>query len=171
LDRAGNDRSSPARLLSNGARRTYSHLHGASHEIPSPAPPTISACPTTTSMVVRAGRWDARGTSFRPRPSASTTLPHHHCHMPLRSLRLARVPLRKPIRRDGRCPARRGDLLLVRREQLLRSTAVCRSSCSRSVDPHRAVALCCGLLLPHRFHIEPLERARQRRGSVARSSD
>src|SRR5215203_2270627 len=41
----------------------------------------------------------------------------------------ARPPLQS---RDGRCPARTGDLLLVRREQLLRSTAACRSDRSRS---------------------------------------
>src|SRR5215207_10184959 len=40
------------------------------------------------------------------------------------------VPPRKRTRRDGRCPARTGDLLGVRREQLLRSAAVCRSSSS-----------------------------------------
>ena len=33
--------------------------------------------------------------------------------------------LRKRTREYGRCPARTGDLLLVRREQLLRSTAAC----------------------------------------------
>ena len=40
---------------------------------------------------------------------------------------IADVPRRKRSREDGRCPARTGDLLLVRREQVLRSAAVCRS--------------------------------------------
>ena len=41
---------------------------------------------------------------------------------------------------DGRCPARTGDLLLVRREHLLRSTAVCRSGRSASDGPRLAAA-------------------------------
>ena len=54
---------------------------------------------------------------------------------------------------DGRCLARTGDLLLVRREQLLRCTAVCRSDRSTSDLPHAAAALCCGLALPQRFQM------------------
>ena len=65
---------------------------------------------------------------------------------------MADVPLRKRTPEDGRCPARTGDLLLVRREHLLRSTAVCRSGRSASDGPHRAAAVCCGLSLPRRFH-------------------
>jgi hypothetical protein len=53
--------------------------------------------------------------------------------------------------RSGRCPARTGDLLLVRREQRLPSTAACRSAHSASDLPHAAAALCCGLPLPNRF--------------------
>jgi hypothetical protein len=63
---------------------------------------------------------------------------------------IADAPLRKRTRGDGRCPARTGDLLLVRREQVLRSTAPGRSGRSAS-DP-----MCCALLrfvaskpLPH----------------------
>jgi hypothetical protein len=52
----------------------------------------------------------------------------------------------------GRCPARTGDLLLVRREHLLRFTAACRSGRSVSEESHLAAALCCGLPLPERFH-------------------
>jgi len=40
---------------------------------------------------------------------------------------MAHGPLRKRTREDGRCPARTGDLLLVRRERVLRRTAVCCS--------------------------------------------
>jgi hypothetical protein len=57
------------------------------------------------------------------------------------------------VREDGRCPARTGDLLLVRREQLLRSPAVCRSFRSASDELRRAAAVCCGLPLPSRFHV------------------
>jgi hypothetical protein len=46
-------------------------------------------------------------------------------------------------REDARCPARTGDLLLVRREQLLPSTAASRSVRSASDVPHLAAALCC----------------------------
>src|SRR5215204_5156176 len=60
----------------------------------------------------------------------------------------------------GRAPAGGGagrrarrDALLVRREQLLRSTAVCRSSSATSDLPHAATAFCCGLPLPQRFHM------------------
>jgi hypothetical protein len=65
----------------------------------------------------------------------------------------AAVPLGEPAPEYGRCPARTGDLLLVRREQLLRSTAVCRSDRSVSDFPPPAAALCCGLSLPQRFHM------------------
>jgi hypothetical protein len=54
---------------------------------------------------------------------------------------------------NGRCPARTGDLLLVRREHLLRSTAVRRSDRLASDGTLRAAAFCCGLPLPQRFHI------------------
>ena len=57
----------------------------------------------------------------------------------------------RPRADDGRCPARTGDLLLVRREQLLRSTAACRSGRSPSDRPHITAAFCCGLPLPQRF--------------------
>jgi hypothetical protein len=53
---------------------------------------------------------------------------------------------------DGRCPARTVDLLLVRREQVLRSTAACRSLRSASGEPHPVPAFCCGLSLPKSFH-------------------
>ena len=58
----------------------------------------------------------------------------------------------KAVRVDGRCLARTGDLLLVRRKQVLRSTAVCRSDRLVSDGPRQAAALCCGLPLPRRFH-------------------
>src|SRR5215207_42563 len=64
---------------------------------------------------------------------------------------MADVPLQKGTGADGRCPARTGDLLLVRREQLLRSTAACRSGRSANDRPHIAAALCCGSPLPERF--------------------
>lgn len=54
---------------------------------------------------------------------------------------------------DGRCPDRTGDLLLVRGEQLLRSTAASHSDRSANDGPHVAAALCCGLPLPRRFHM------------------
>jgi hypothetical protein len=57
------------------------------------------------------------------------------------------------VRVDGRCPARTGDLLLVRREHLLRSTAVCRSDRSVSDGTRIFAALCWGLSLPQRFHM------------------
>ena len=63
---------------------------------------------------------------YRIRRRASTTRPQHDRDMPVRPRRGSRS-LRKRTREDGRCPARTGDLLLVRREQLLRSAAVCRS--------------------------------------------
>jgi hypothetical protein len=66
---------------------------------------------------------------------------------------MAEVPLRKRTPEDGRCPARTGDLLLVRREHLLPSTAVCRSGRSPSDQPHISAAVCCGLPLPSRFHM------------------
>jgi hypothetical protein len=47
------------------------------------------------------------------------------------------------------------DPLLRRREHLLRSTAACRSVCSTSDGPHIAAAVCCGLPLPPRFHVDP----------------
>src|SRR5215208_5146917 len=59
----------------------------------------------------------------------------------------------KAGRGDGRCPARTGDLLLERREQLLRSTAACRSLCSASDVWHLTPAVCCGVPLPDRFHV------------------
>jgi hypothetical protein len=62
------------------------------------------------------------------------------------------APLPKRTREDGRCPARTGDLLLVRREHVLPSTAVCRSGRSPSDSPRIPAALCCGLPLPERFH-------------------
>ena len=67
-------------------------------------------------------------------------------------LRKLTFPRRKRTRENRRCPARTGDLLLVRREQMLRSAAVCRSNRSASDGPHLATALCCGLLLPEHFH-------------------
>jgi hypothetical protein len=63
------------------------------------------------------------------------------------------VPLQKRLRGDGRCPARTGDLLLVRREQVLPSAAVCRSHRSASDESHLPAALYCGLSLPQRFHM------------------
>jgi hypothetical protein len=56
-------------------------------------------------------------------------------------------------REDGRCPARTGDLLLVRREQLLLSTAACRSVRSSNDESRLAAAVRCGLSLPQRFHM------------------
>ena len=44
------------------------------------------------------------------------------------------------------------DPLLRRREHVLRSTAACRSGGSGSHELRPAVALCCGLPLPKRFH-------------------
>jgi hypothetical protein len=46
------------------------------------------------------------------------------------------------VRDYGRCPARTGDLLLVRREHVQRSAAVYRSGRSVSDLPHAAAALC-----------------------------
>jgi hypothetical protein len=66
---------------------------------------------------------------------------------------LADAPLGKRACGNGRCPARTGDLLLVRREQLLQSTAVCRSSRSAGDEARLFAALCCGLSLPRRFHM------------------
>jgi hypothetical protein len=71
------------------------------------------------------------------------------------------VPVPDRIYADGRCPARTGDLLLVRREQLLRSTAVCRSGRSTSDLSPIAAALCCGLSLPRRFQVDAQETARR----------
>ena len=71
-------------------------------------------------------------------------------------------PALKRARQDGRCPARTGDLLLVRREQLLRSTAACRSRRSVSDQSQISAALCCGLSLPKRFHMIPLARVQAR---------
>ena len=65
--------------------------------------------------------------------------------------------------RATRCPhvgARTGDLLLVRREHLLPSTAACRSGRSASDEPSLAAALCCGLPLPKRFHLTTQAAAR-----------
>ena len=74
---------------------------------------------------------------------------------------MTNIPLRKRRRGDGRCPARTGDLLLVRREHLLRSTAVCRSNRSASDKPHSS---CCVLL---RFAAsKPLPDALQPRESA-----
>ena len=66
-------------------------------------------------------------------------------------------------REDGRCPARTGDLLLVRREQPLRSIAACRSACSASDIARICAALCCGVSLPERFHMK-LVKVRKKRG-------
>jgi hypothetical protein len=68
---------------------------------------------------------------------------------------------------DGRCPARTGDLLLVRREHLLPSAAVCRSIRSTSDQPPISAALCCSLSLPQRFHMiaAAFTRRRKRRRS------
>jgi hypothetical protein len=46
-----------------------------------------------------------------------------------------------------------GDLLLVRREQALRSTAARRSRAPASRGLRVAAALCCGLPLPSRFQM------------------
>jgi hypothetical protein len=68
---------------------------------------------------------------------------------------MAAIPLRKrpPVDAPGR--TRTCDPLLRRREQLLRSTATCRSGRSTSDGPHIAAAFCCGLPLPPRFHVDP----------------
>ena len=104
---------------------------------------------------------------------ASTTVPQHDSGHVRPARDVAAAPLRKLPRGDGRCPARTGDLLLVRREQLLRSTAVCRSSGSTSARARLAAVVCCGLPLPDRFHkarprghsCAPLSReCRSRRG-------
>jgi hypothetical protein len=79
-------------------------------------------------------------------------------------LETRRPALRLRLRASGRCLARTGDLLLVRREQLLRSTAVCRSSRSASDARRQAAALCCGFSLPRRF------RARSRISASGDSS-
>src|SRR5215210_2868001 len=51
------------------------------------------------------------------------------------------------------------DLLLVRREQLLRSTAVRRSFRLGAMNRTYFAAFCCGLPLPQRFHMPlPLSR-------------
>ena len=64
---------------------------------------------------------------------------------------MGEVPLPKRGRGDGRCPARTGDLLFARREQLLPSAAVCRPIGSTSDGPHISAAVYCGLSLPKRF--------------------
>src|SRR5215208_2530841 len=54
---------------------------------------------------------------------------------------------------DGRCPARTGDLLLVRRKHLPRSTGACRSDRTTSGGSLVAAAFCCGFPLPKRFQV------------------
>jgi hypothetical protein len=53
------------------------------------------------------------------------------------------APRKQAREEDGRCPARTGDLLLVRREQLLRSTAACRT---RRLGERCVAPRCCALL-------------------------
>jgi hypothetical protein len=89
---------------------------------------------------------------------ASKTLAHQIFAMCPSDLATADVPLQKRTRADGRCPARTGDLLLVRREHLLPSTAVCHSCRSASDERAKAAALCCGLSLPSCFHVVALPR-------------
>ncbi len=108
-------------------------------------------------------RGDASSSTRRPERGGADGWRHHQSQSVVRATRdLALVTKRRtqPNRqlalfrriRSGRCPARTGDLLLVRREQLLRSTAVCRSVRLASHEPHIAAAVCCSLLLPERFH-------------------
>ena len=66
----------------------------------------------------------------------------------------------------GRCPVRTGDLLLVRREQVLRSTAACRPLRPASGLSLVAAAVCCGMPLPERFHVS----ASTLRGEVTSSN-
>jgi hypothetical protein len=86
---------------------------------------------------------------------------------------MGEVLRRKRTDGGGRCPARTGDLLLVRREQMLRSTAVCHSMRSSSDFRHMAAALCCGLPLPQRFHMtaSAFTRKRQWADGVGRHAD
>src|SRR5215208_4140643 len=65
----------------------------------------------------------------------------------------------------GRCPTRTGDLLLVRREHLLRSTAACRSGRPASGDSLVAAAFCRGLSLLQRLQM--LAPAFTRRSSAS----
>ena len=83
---------------------------------------------------------------------------------------IADVPLGKRTRDDGRCPARTGDLLLVRREHLLRSAAVCPITRSASDVPPISAALCCGLPLPRRFHKRAAAFTRKRKRGGSRRS-
>jgi hypothetical protein len=84
---------------------------------------------------------------------ASIALPQDHSGnaRPLTRWQPFRFP--KRAREDGRCLARTGDLLLVRREHVLQATAVCHSGRSANDLPHAAAALCCGLSLPERFQM------------------
>jgi hypothetical protein len=80
---------------------------------------------------------------------------------------MAAIRLEADSRADGRCLARTGDLLLVRREQLLRSTAACRSVSSASDVPRISAALCCGLSLPRCFHaLAPGFTRRRKQGAT-----
>ena len=125
----------------------------------SPTPASASGQPEDPRGL---GTRDAEGRrrgAQRPPPRHRRGSPRFHdaSTAPFRGMwsadAMAEVPLRKRAREYGRCPARTGDLLLVRREQLLRSTAVCRSDRSVSDFPPPAAALCCGLSLPQRFHM------------------
>jgi hypothetical protein len=60
---------------------------------------------------------------------------------------------RAPEDAPGR--TRTSDPLLRRDQQVLRSTAACRSGRSTSDGAHIASAFCCGLPLPPRFRVDP----------------
>ena len=108
------------------------------------------------TVLLRAkGSHRTRGTALGPERLASTcpdTLRFHNASTApfatcFPAAAIADVPRRKRSREDGRCPARTGDLLLVRRERVPRSTAACpwcRSASGLSVVA-TALAVC-------RFH-------------------
>ena len=87
-----------------------------------------------------------------PRFHPASTAPFRTC---LSAGAAADIPLPKPPPENAPGRTRTCDPLLRRREHLLRCTAVCRSSRSRSDLTHAAAALCCGLPLPPRFHVDP----------------
>ena len=80
--------------------------------------------PTGAVAPARSGEY-----AREPRDRRDSQRFHNASTAPLGTCRftaaMAHAPLWKRVRGDGRCPARTGDLLLVRHEQLLRSAAAC----------------------------------------------
>ncbi len=101
-----------------------------------------------------------RGWAQRGRESsASTALPQPAGRGGLVATSRPRLPLWKQSGDHGRYWVRTSDLLLVRREQLLPPPAVCGRRGSGALPRCGALAICCSLSLPPRFHTALLRAA------------